>query len=259
MGGTGLRCHVRRTSLIGVIEVAGVLRLDTVARLREAVLKVLAEEPEAVVLDLGGVEAVEEPSLVMFSMLGRLVVDRADSELVLAAPSLRLRVALQRASSSMFVRVFATRAEACLAAEQGASRRQVSERLPATPHAPQFARRIVDEVCARWHLDSELRERAELVVTELVTNAVQHAGGGGIDLVVAVRRPMLRVEVGDDNRLLPCPVPARPSGGLYLVDRLASQWGSKRTTRGKVIWAELMIDAAGWAVPVRTGPEVDGG
>ncbi|HEX2299603.1 MAG TPA: ATP-binding protein, partial [Pseudonocardiaceae bacterium] len=213
-----------------------------VARLREAVLKVLAEEPEAVVLDLGGVEAVEEePSLVMFSTLGRLVADRAESELVLAAPSLRLRVALQRASSPLFVRVFATRAEAWLAAEQGVARRRVRECLPATPYAPRFARRIVDEVCARWHLAGDVRERAELIVTELVTNAVQHAGGGAIELIVAVRRPMLRVEVGDDHQVLPYRPQASPGRGLQLVDKLASHWGSRPTHRGKVVWADLMI------------------
>ncbi|MGH4024569.1 MAG: STAS domain-containing protein [Pseudonocardiaceae bacterium] len=151
-GKTGLRCDVRRTSLIGLIEVTGVLRLGTVARLREAVLKVLPEGPAAIVLDLTGVEAVEdELSLVVFSTLGRLVADRAQSELILAAPSLRLRVALQRAAP-IFVRVFATRAEAWLAAERDVSPRRVSAQLPATAQAPQFARRLVNEVCARWEL-----------------------------------------------------------------------------------------------------------
>jgi hypothetical protein len=134
-GGPELRCEVRRTSLIGLIEVAGVLRVDTVAPLRAAVCKVVAEGPEAVVLDLTGVDAVEDEwSLVVFSTLGRLVAERADSELLIAAPGLALRVRLYRAAP--FVRVFATRAETWLAAEQGVSGRRVSEQLPASPSAP---------------------------------------------------------------------------------------------------------------------------
>jgi anti-sigma regulatory factor (Ser/Thr protein kinase)/anti-anti-sigma regulatory factor len=243
-GGLELRCHVRRSALIALIEVAGVLRLDTVPRLRQAVLKVLTDSPEAIVLDLGGVDAVEdELSLLMFATLGRLVTDRAESALVLAAPSLRLRVALHRAAP-LFVQVFPTRAEAWLAAEQGVSRRRVSEALPPTPHAPRSARRLVDEMCIRWHLGSELRDRAQLVVTELVTNAVEHAGSG-IELIVTVRRHVLRIEVCDDNDVLPHPQhspPDTPGGdGLRLVTRLASHWGSKPTSRGKLIWADLVI------------------
>lgn len=244
-GGTALRCHVRHSSLIGLIEVTGVLRLDTLPRLREAVLKVLAEGPEAIVLDLGGIEAVEdELSLLVFSTLGRLVRDRIESELVLAVPNIPLRAALHRVSSPVVVQVFATRAEAWLVAEQGAARRRVYERLPASPHSPQSARRIVGEVCARWHLGSELRERAQMVVTELVANAIQHAGSG-VELTITVRRHVLRVEVGDDDQTFPYPPesPSDPLGGhgLRLVDQLASHWGSKPTTRGKIIWADLVI------------------
>jgi anti-sigma regulatory factor (Ser/Thr protein kinase)/anti-anti-sigma regulatory factor len=235
---------VRRTSLIGLIEVAGVLRLGTVARLREAVGKVLPEGPEALVLDLSGVEDFEdELSLVMFSTLGRLVADRAQSELVLAVPSLRLRVALQRAAP-FFVRVFPTRAEAWLAAEQGAARRRVSEQLPATPYAPRLARHLVEEMCTRWELGSTLRERAQVVVTELVTNAVR-SGAGDIELIITVRRYVLRLEVSVHSTVLPHP--REPSldtvggYGLQLVTRLASHWDTQPTPHGKIIWADLII------------------
>lgn len=243
--GVGLRCHVRRTSVIGLIEVAGVLRVDTVPQLRETVLKVLADGPEAIVLDLGGIENVEgQLALMVFSTLGRRVAEQAETELVLAAPSLQLRVALHRAEP-LFVRVFATRAEAWLAAEQGASRRRVSECLPVTPHAARLARRIFDEICIRWRLDNDLRARAQMVVTELVTNAVQHAGCG-IELIVTVRRYVLRVEVCDGSDVLPHlqnSPPDRPaSHGLRLVTTLANRWGSKPTPRGKIVWADLLIE-----------------
>jgi anti-sigma regulatory factor (Ser/Thr protein kinase) len=231
---------VRRTSLIGLIEVDGVLRLDTVLRLWEAVLEVLTAGPETIVLDLTGVEAIEdEPSLVMFATLGRLVADRAQSELLLAVPSLRLRVALQRAAP-LFVRVFATRAEACLAAEQRASRRRVSERLSPTLDVPRFVRRIVDEVCTRWNLGDELRERAQIVVTELVTNTIGRVSDG-IRLMVTIRLYVLRIEVGDDSDVL-LYLSDTPGGhGLRLVAKLASRLSCRSTSRGRIIWADLVI------------------
>jgi signal transduction histidine kinase len=144
----------------------------------------------------------------MFATLGRLVADEAEGELLLAAPSLRLRVALHRAAPCQ-VQVFATRAEAWVVAEQGVSRHRVSEHLPPTPHAPRFARRLVDAMCTRWHLDGELRERAQVVVTELVSNAVEHAGSG-IELIITAQHHVLRIEVCDDNDTLPSPIDSLP-------------------------------------------------
>lgn len=245
MGYAGLRCHVRSAAPIGLIEVAGVLRLSTVPRLREAVLKVISEDPEAIVLDLGELEAIENGlSLVAFSTLGQLVSDHNAGELVLAVPSIRVRVALQR-QSSLFVRVFATRAQALLAARMGVAPRVVRRELPAVPQAPRLARCLVQDVCARWQLGDELREQAQIVVTELVSNAVEHAGGG-IELAITVGRCVLRLEVADDNSdVLPNPLDpptgARQGHGLRLVAKLASHCGGMATSRGKTMWADLVL------------------
>lgn len=246
MDSAQLRCHVRGTSeVIGLIEVVGVLRLDTVPRLRKAVSKVLTDGPETIVLDLNGIEAVEDMlALVVFSTLGRLVADWAEGELILAAPHAPLREALERAAP-LFVRVFATRAAAWHAAQHGACRRRVSAQLPATPAAPQRARRLVEDVCTRWQLGGTLRERAQRVVTELVINAAEHTSDS-IELIITVRRYVLRLEVNNHPTALPHP-PDSPSDalgshGLHLVAHLASHWGSKPTTHGKTTWADLIIN-----------------
>ena len=89
-------------------------------------------------------------------------------------------------------------------------------------------------------LGSELEERASLVVTELATNAMLHAGG-----LVSVRiwydDDRLRLEVVDASGTLPEPgTPGNMSGrGLQIVSALADTWGSVPRPGGKVVWAEL--------------------
>nr|WP_239071368.1 ATP-binding protein [Amycolatopsis sp. SID8362] len=86
---------------------------------------------------------------------------------------------------------------------------------------------------------------AQLLVTELVTNALRHGGGRPL-LRLAVAGGQLRIEVFDDD---PAPPVRRPAGadggwGLALVERLSSAWGSARHGRGKVVWCSLPAASA---------------
>ncbi|HEY6422813.1 MAG TPA: ATP-binding protein [Pseudonocardiaceae bacterium] len=232
-----LQCRVHRTSPIGLIELAGVLRLDTVARLREVVQKVLTERPDAIVLDLARLDGVEELSASVFPALARAVAAVADGELILAAPSAGTRDAL-RQSAPLSVRMFDTCSQAMEAAERAPARRRVTRQLPADPQAGRTARRVLDEVCTRWRL-SMLREHAQVIVSELATNAVEHVGGP-VELCVTVRRRVLRIEVSDRSDMLPDLLDS-PGHGLRLVDTLASNWGCNPTAWGKTVWADLVI------------------
>jgi anti-sigma regulatory factor (Ser/Thr protein kinase)/anti-anti-sigma regulatory factor len=242
MSGAGIECQVRRTFPIGLIEVAGSLRLDTTSSLREAVLTTLAERPDAIVLNLAGLEEVEARSLAVFPALGRAVAAAADGELILAAASPGMRDVLRRAAP-LFVRTFDTCDQALEAAARAPARRRVTRQLPADPHAGRTARRVLDEVCRRWELHS-LRDPALMIVTELATNAVQHVGGP-IELCVTVRRRVLRIELSDRSTVLPTPLDPVPGAtlgnGLRLVDTLANRWGVLPTRWGKTVWANLAI------------------
>lgn len=109
----------------------------------------------------------------------------------------------------------------------------------------------------RWGVPA-LSDTAELLASELLTNALQHTGGGAVLTATLTRRPQhrLRVEVRDSaarrSRLPGAGISAKPSAvgeyatsgrGLILVEALADDWGAQPRGRGKVVWFELAADA----------------
>jgi anti-sigma regulatory factor (Ser/Thr protein kinase) len=113
--------------------------------------------------------------------------------------------------------------------------------LPSTSAAPARARGLLDRIGQRLAPD-QLRD-VRLLVSELVTNAVRHAGGEVVRLVVALERGVLRVEVhdpGEGFELEQAPSdPLRASGwGLVLVAELADRWGVDQNPRTRV-WFEM--------------------
>ena len=98
-------------------------------------------------------------------------------------------------------------------------------------------------------LDPEAAERYRLVVSELVTNAVKHAGPpavGQIRLKVRLGAETLRIEVADSGPgFRPTRLdrsPERESGrGLMIVDHLADRWGTDPAANR--VWCELHVGA----------------
>ncbi|WP_189135238.1 ATP-binding SpoIIE family protein phosphatase [Wenjunlia tyrosinilytica] len=106
------------------------------------------------------------------------------------------------------------------------------------------ARKIVKEQLELWGMD-DLVEVTELVVSELVGNALRYGGAPGELRLIRYER--LCVEVSDTGPDLPQiqPVSLIDEGGrgLQLINMLCRRWGSCRTTTGKVVWAEQDIPA----------------
>jgi serine phosphatase RsbU (regulator of sigma subunit)/anti-sigma regulatory factor (Ser/Thr protein kinase) len=110
--------------------------------------------------------------------------------------------------------------------------------------APGRARRLARRALSRWGLE-ELSDSVELLVSEVVTNAVRYASRP-VTLRL-LRTDVLRCEVGDDVPQLPRLRQARATDeggrGLYLVNRMARRWGATRLSTGKVVWFELSKNA----------------
>jgi hypothetical protein len=106
--------------------------------------------------------------------------------------------------------------------------------------APASARRYLQALLVERGRQ-DLVERALLLASELVTNAVLH--GTGTVTMTARLGPVLRVEVRDGGARPPVlrrPPPESVTGrGLQLVDRFAVRWGHVREREGKCVWFEL--------------------
>ena len=115
--------------------------------------------------------------------------------------------------------------------------------LPSDVPAVRLARRVTRDALAAWQL-AHVEDTAVLLVSELVTNALRHAGDtGAIGLELTSAGTWLRVEVQDGDphwRVSRSPADCDESGfGFVLVDSLAARWGVRRVSAGKAVWVEL--------------------
>lgn len=118
--------------------------------------------------------------------------------------------------------------------------------FPCDPRSVPGARRFIREVLSPW--PRETIEVAELMVSELATNCIRHAGTGFELLVCAGEE--IRVEVSDSGEGTPrvlTPRPTDPSGrGLRIVEGLSRRWGISERPQGKTVWFTLLApDARG--------------
>ncbi|WP_079107028.1 SpoIIE family protein phosphatase [Streptomyces sp. NRRL S-1521] len=133
----------------------------------------------------------------------------------------------------------------------------VSQRFPEAPTSAAAARQLVRAALAG--IPTEPADTAELLVGELVTNAVLHAR---TEVEVSVQRQdgRIRVRVSDDRpdrRPVPrhCPPYTGAGRGLDLVEHLASRYGVEVDVRRKTVWFELWMGgppppSPGWGTAV---------
>ncbi|MER7336233.1 SpoIIE family protein phosphatase [Streptomyces sp. NPDC000075] len=117
--------------------------------------------------------------------------------------------------------------------------------LPADPSKVCDVRAAATRRLADWGLEG-LAFAAELLLSELVTNAIRY--GGEPIQVRLIRDRTLICEVSDGGSTAPHLRRAASTDeggrGLFLVAQLSQSWGTRYTPRGKVIWAECALDAA---------------
>jgi anti-sigma regulatory factor (Ser/Thr protein kinase) len=126
--------------------------------------------------------------------------------------------------------------------------RTVSFGVPGGVEAPRHARSLMSAHLR--HIDRDIASDAELIISELVTNSVRHAGVGSdqlvtIDLILLSER--LRITVTDPGcGVEPRLIPKTPEGlgghGLRLVEQLSAEWGVGRDAVGATqVWCDLVL------------------
>ncbi|RKT06700.1 PAS domain S-box-containing protein [Streptomyces sp. 3211.6] len=128
--------------------------------------------------------------------------------------------------------------------------------LPREARSVGRARELARTKLPAWGLEG-LLDTTELLVSELVTNALRY-GEGEIRLRLLLDRTLV-CEVWDANLAQPRRRRARDTDeggrGLQLVGLLSAGWGTRRTHRGKTVWFELPLPMPG-AAPEETGAEL---
>lgn len=116
--------------------------------------------------------------------------------------------------------------------------------LPADVTAPRQAREFLAEACCGSH-EADVVEEAQLLVSELVTNAVRY-GAPPIELQVrCAGGDRLQVRVRDSEPRAPRPRKAGEDAeggrGLLLVDLVSDDWGHEDDADGKAVWFTLRV------------------
>jgi hypothetical protein len=244
---TTLNCLTSEVHSYAVARIVGVLDLPGAVVVRAALLKCLAEQPDAVVVDLSRMRLGEPSALSVFLVLARqaalwpavpivLCGARPDADRLLRLRAIDRRLPLMP-SAPVALRWL----------RRGGAVPFVTEELLPVVGAGRRARELATEACLRWHL-SGLIGPACTVVTELVNNVVAHAHTM-MTLRLSRRGRYLHVAVRDGSPQLPIvrrdqPATLLSGRGMTLVESVSRRWGTVPADGGKVVWAVLDLGSA---------------
>jgi anti-anti-sigma regulatory factor/anti-sigma regulatory factor (Ser/Thr protein kinase) len=239
---TDLRYVLDEETPVAVMRLDGRLTNASAVEVRTALHMCLAAQPTGVVVDVSGLTAGDEVELSVFAAFARAAAAWPGCPVTLCGAEEDLLAALHRTAVTGSLPVYPDRRRAIAAVIEMPAPRRSRCRLPASPIATREAREIVATACAAWEV-SHLTGAAGLIATELVSNAIRHAGGE-MELTIAMRDRFLHICVRDGSPVAPermtiDPETGEGGRGLLLVEALTSGWGSTATADGKVVWATL--------------------
>jgi anti-sigma regulatory factor (Ser/Thr protein kinase) len=242
-----LICRVQTRLPIAVVAMYGTLDPTSAARMMITVRDVVSEAPIALIVDA------EHLVVTADSPLGALVDFARQSRhwpgtvvgLACAPARLAAMIRDHDGESGDGLVLYDDLAQGRAAARDLPVPRRRSVELLPDQHAPAQARQFVQDVCAGWSI-ARVANLAELVASELVTNAVTHARTP-MALTLRLVGDRLSVDVRDgDPRPMFRPAPGAGGGpadehgrGLLVLDAMADAWGCNTTGDGKVVWAQL--------------------
>jgi anti-sigma regulatory factor (Ser/Thr protein kinase) len=225
-----------------VFQPRGDLSLRTLSQIRDAVVACLLKTGRALI-DLSGLHCGQAELLSVFPTALVRAGGWPAARLVVFGADAGLRLMLDSASIADLVPVANDLPSARALLSQRPVRVEHERHLPPHHSAPATARLSLRQTCTAWSLPEAVVDTAELVVSELVTNAVVHAHSPSL-LTLSQTGSTLRIAVRD-YRLTPIPRPrpidiAAPRGrGLHLVTAVTDTWAVDQHPDGKTVWALL--------------------
>jgi hypothetical protein len=219
-----------------VVRLTGLLDAASSPGVHSALLSVLADQPEALVVDVGDLSA-DAASVRMLGDMARETADWPATRFVLCGSG---RVDLWL-STGLPMWPDAATAFAALGPPDTTHRLRLD--LEPVLGAARRTRQLVTEACARWDCP-ELAGPACIVLTEMVNNVVAHAHTPMTVLLARLGGETMSVAVRDHSTRIPRftgPVAPTSYGGrgLLLIDSVSSRWGNLKLDDGKVVWALL--------------------
>jgi anti-anti-sigma regulatory factor len=232
-----------------VVQLIGVLDAGTAPQIRSVLLDGLAQQPEALVVDVFDLSVADPAAVMVLRDVADETVDWPAAHLVLCAPP------GNRLWHTTGLPVWSSRSDALTALGGPEPTHQLSLALDPVVGAARRSRELVTEACARWDL-ADLIGPACIVVTEMVNNVVAHARTA-MTVRLALRAGSLTVAVRDHSPGVPrftgAPATTSYGGrGLLLIDSVARRWGNLLLGDGKVVWAILHRDDESMKAKART-------
>ncbi|GAA1619782.1 ATP-binding protein [Actinoplanes couchii] len=235
-----IRCEVSGDTAALVATVSGRLRLTDATTLRDHLLKCLAEQPDALLVDLSGLHLDQPLALSIFTVVLRQAARWPGVPVVFCAPPPETRRHLTGPCRRLVVFDSRAAARAHLHDERRVMPSLREDLLPVSGSV-RHARDLATDACLRWDLPG-LVAPASLIANELVANVIDHAHTM-MTLRMSVRQRHLSIAVQDGSAAPPVAAATGPEHlrgrGLLLVNELANTWGHLPSNGGKVVWATL--------------------
>lgn len=227
---------------ICVVSPVGVLDSASYLTLRTALEKAAADRPDAVVVDVDGLDVPVSSAWAVLTSAHWKLQDWPAVPMRVITTRPAVRAALVANGITRYVSVFDSRQAAAhsLVDDQREPRR-TARLLPRHRASQGLARELIRRRLTRWGRP-EFLEAADYVATELVRNVLDHTLSAPL-LRIELRDDRLTIAVADGNPQQPAlreqPGLGVQFSGLGVVSLLSHTWGSHACANGKVVWAVL--------------------
>ena len=242
----GFDVSVRRRGQVVMVHPRGLLTSHAATELRRILVRQLHDYGR-VVVDLDGFQSGPQASWVgIFPAALAACGGWPAAKIALCRPDEEMAGALATQQVPVFVPVYHLLLEAEAAIDRRPDVVRMRTRLPCDVRAPATARQLVRDMCPQWQVDDELQDTAQVVVSELVHIAIDHAGTapgltlerGSRGLLVAIQDASPAALPGAAKRSTD-PLHQEMDLVVEMLGNLTTAWGVDVAADGKTAWAEM--------------------